>query len=123
MVLDSEYNESQINFRGATKTPMIPNIRHRICVPRMVVCVIVWVEGVPSSSGVCCIPMHISGRRELAGVCLFVVFVWCVFVCCVCLVSWFFTWMCGFCVGCVSLVLFVCFFLIFVGGRFGLEVG
>jgi hypothetical protein len=33
MVLDSEYNESQINFRGATKTPMIPNIRHRICVP------------------------------------------------------------------------------------------
>jgi len=108
MVLDSEYNESQINFRGATKTPMIPNIRHRICVPRMVVCVIVWVEGVPSSSGVCSVPMHISGRRELAGVCL---------------VSWFFTWMCGFCVGCVSLVLFVCFLFIFVGGRFGLEVG
>jgi hypothetical protein len=44
------------------------------------VCVIVWVEGVPSSSGVCCIPVHISGRRELAGgwwVGLFVVFVWC----------------------------------------------
>ena len=43
-------------------------------------CVIVWVEGVPSSSGVCCIPVHISGRRELAGgwwVGLFVVFVWC----------------------------------------------
>ena len=63
-------------------------------------CVIVWVEGVPSSSGVCCIPVHISGRRELAGVCLVGVFV--VFVCLVCLFGvmvlyvdvWVLCWLC-----------------------------